>query len=148
MREAPSMEQIDRLTEEIRQIKIQYKAEVEGHRKQWPKAIKERVLELRSMGLRLKNLADRTGISYHTIAQWTSETGAPRGKFREIAVVTNDARKLTERKIATVTVPRKSKVAPRGKIATVTIRTPDGFVVRVCSASEAISVVRSLRRGS
>ncbi|NJM09638.1 MAG: hypothetical protein HC883_01680 [Bdellovibrionaceae bacterium] len=141
------MEHIERLTEEIRQIKIQYKAEVTGGRKQWPKAIKDRVLELRSLGLRLKDMSDRTGVSYHTIAQWTSEVG-PRRKFRELAVVANDTRKPTERKIATVMVPRKEKSQPAVKITTVTVRTPDGFVIRVCSATEAASVIGLLRQGS
>lgn len=141
------MEQIERLTEEIRQIKIQYKAEVAGGRKQWPKAIKDRVLELRRLGLRLKELADRTEISYHTIAQWTSEAG-PRGKFREIAVVASDTKKSREREIATVTVPRKPKAVPREKIATVTVSTPDGFVIWVCSTTDAVSVIGLLRRSS
>lgn len=140
------MEQIERLTDEIRQIRTQYRAEITGGRKQWPKAIKDRVLMLRSQGVRLKHLAERTGLPYHTLALWSSE--AKRARFREITVVPSLARKPSDQKIVTVTVPRKSKSSESEKIATVTVTTPEGFLVQVRSVTEAASVVRLLRQGS
>ena len=140
------MEQIERLTDEIQQIKAQYRVEITGGRKQWPKAIKDRVLLLRSRGVRLKDLAERTGLPYHTIALWSSE--AKRNRFRELAVVPRPARSPRDQKIVTVTVPRRPKSSEPEKIATVTVTTPEGFLIQVRSVEEAASVVRLLGRGS
>ena len=53
----------DLLIDEIHQIKAQYEQQVTGKRKQWPKAIKERVMALVSTGMGPQAIAKRTGVS-------------------------------------------------------------------------------------
>ena len=132
----------DQIVEQIRQIKNQYEAQVTGKHKQWPRAIKERVVALAEMDLSLSSIAEQTGISYHTIASWTAKPN--RSKFREITVAPpTKALPAPERrtKSLTVTVTGKRPVGrPPTKLArveknrntrngTVTIKTPGGYLV-------------------
>lgn len=55
------MNEVEQLVEEIKQIQVQYKREVGGRRKQWPRSIKERVLRLSSAGLKFREIEGRTG---------------------------------------------------------------------------------------
>ena len=59
------------LFDEIRQLIEQYKAEVPGRRHAWPVSIKTRVLDLCNVeGMRLNEVATRTGLPYHTVLNW------------------------------------------------------------------------------
>ena len=58
--------------EEIAQIRSQYDAEVGRARKTWPKSIRERVLRLADLGLRAREIAERTGVSGNTIYSWVA----------------------------------------------------------------------------
>ena len=137
---------IERLVQEIQQIKIQYKNEVSGGRKQWPRAIRERVMQMLGHGSALREVSERTGISYHTIASWTA--AAHRCKFHQLPVVGKSKKVERVKKIVTVTVAKKSKSEPRSKIATVTVKTPDGYLIRLDSAHDAIFILRQLRGGN
>jgi len=139
------MENSDRVIEEIQQIKAQYKTEVAGVRKAWPRAIKDRVLKLASDGVRLREVADRTGISYHTLASWTAK--AEFEKFHSLPVVRKSTNSAIRKNVATVTVTKSSKSGVVSKIATVTIKTPDGFVIRLGSARDAVTLLKSLGQG-
>ena len=79
------------LVQEIKQITIQYKAEVGSRRKPWPKAIISRVQELISHGLTIKKISDLTEIPYYSILNWRHR-GQRRqikneNKFHSLAVV-------------------------------------------------------------
>ena len=126
----------EKLIEEIRQIKVQFKAEVSGGRKQWPRAIKSRVLQLLGSGLRLKKISDETGISYHTVSAWKSQI-ADQSKFHQLPVIVAASKKAKPQKSATVTVTKKSQgLVKENKSVSVTVTTPDGFVILMGSADE------------
>jgi transposase-like protein len=122
----------DQIVDQIRQIKNQYEAQVTGKHKQWPRAIKERVVALVEMDLSLSTISERTGISYHTIASWTAQPN--RSKFREMTVA-----QPTKSVAVTVTSKRPvgrppKKLVPVAKNCntrngTVTIMTPGGYLV-------------------
>ncbi len=134
------MSEAERIISEVLQIKSQYQAEVAGSRKQWPRAIKDRVRELATgHDLSLREISEGTGISYYTIANWTQKDRA--SKFHQVAVVASKPKR-----IATVTVARNLK-SPKPEIATVTVKTPDGFLIRVGSARDAGLLLKTLRRG-
>ena len=135
------MENTNRLIEEIQQIKVQYKAEVAGGRKQWPRAIRDRVLQLSSAGVRMREISERTGISYHTLASWTASD------FHSLPVVRESTNPTARKKVATVTVAKSSKSRVVSKIATVTVKTPEGFVIRLGSARDAVALLKALGRG-
>lgn len=133
------MEQVERLVEEIQQIKAQYRAEVAGHRKQWPRAIRERVMSMVNGGLKMRDIAERTGISYHTIASWREQK---KSKFHQLPVVTSKLPK------AISTVAKNSAIVTVTKNSTtVTVKTPDGFVVQVRDLGDAVFLIARLRRG-
>ena len=92
------------IVQEIKQITIQYKAEVGSRRKPWPKAIISRVQELINHGLTIKKISDLTEIPYYSILNWRHRGQAKQvkseNKFHAVAVV--------EDKSVTVTVPTVS----------------------------------------
>lgn len=139
------MGEVEQLIEEIEQIQVQYKREVGGRRKQWPRSIKERVLRLSSAGLKFREIEDRTGISYHTVASWSAPKQKP--KFHQLPVVSKLPRELATKEIATVTVAKDPKSAALKKHATVTVTTPEGFVLGLFTILDAVMVLKLLRGG-
>jgi transposase-like protein len=83
------MSEIDTLFEELAQLVGQYKNEVPGGRKTWPRSIKARAQKLALLGLSAAKIARRTNVSYYTVYSWTktAEKASAKGGFREIAVV-------------------------------------------------------------
>jgi hypothetical protein len=121
-------------------IKEKYESQVTGDHKQWPRAIKERVLELYKMGVKVKVISERTGISYHTVASWTARAS----KFKELPV-----QSMTKKLVVTNPIVRplgrpKTKTEER-RNGTVTIRTLDGITVEGLSFSELILFFNKLR---
>jgi len=100
------------LFSELSQINVQYKAEVPGRRRAWPQSLKDRIFELRSLGLSFKEIAQRSGISYQTIVSWKKPNS-----FLPVAIVEN--------KNSTVTVV-KSKRQRIPKNMPIIITTPSG----------------------
>ena len=140
------MEAAEKLFEEIRQIKVQYKAEVSGGRKQWPRAIKSRVMQLSDMGVRMRRIAEQTGVSYHTVSAWRSQQ-AGKNKFHQLPVVVETRNKPGRPKNATVTVTKKSKILDqKQKLVTVTVTTPEGFVVQIDSLEAAVEMILQLKQ--
>ena len=93
------------LINEILQIKSQYAREVgPGGRKVWPRAIKDRICELSNLGMTIKSIAEMTGISAETLYVWRAV--ARKSGFKSLAVVNK-----------------------KSAIATVTVATPNGFVI-------------------
>jgi hypothetical protein len=68
------------LLREITEITEQYKEEVPSGRRAWPKAIRGRVAELRTLGIGPKKIAAVTGLPYSTVFMW----GRSAGKFSEL----------------------------------------------------------------
>ena len=66
------MMEVEQIFSEIRQMQDQYRAEVTGKRKTWPKSIRERVIKLSVLGIRTQVIVKETGISLNTIYSWVS----------------------------------------------------------------------------
>lgn len=139
------MESTENLLEEIRQIKNQYKAEVTGHSKQWPLAIKKRILKLSDSGMRVKTIAEHTGISYHTIAVWKTRHSGKQS-FHNLPVVAEAKLKPGPKKLVTVADTKKRKSIVIEKSATVTVTTPEGFIIQLDSPATAAKFIMQLRR--
>ena len=116
----------EELLKDIREMTAQYRAEVPGGRKAWPKSIKDRVMELSRMGMRTTAIADATGLTYFTIHGW-KKSGAG---FHALAVA----------KPATVTVPIKTQPT-----ATVTVTTGNGLRIEGISFEQALVLAEKLR---
>jgi transposase len=138
------MESTDKLIEQIRNIKDQYEAQVTGRHKQWPLAIKERIKALADTGIKVRVIAEQTGISYHTISSWVH--GPYKKPFREIAVVDTSRRPVTvAKKSTTVTVTKKPSTVTNTK-KVVTVKTPDGFLINAYSISDVVQIICGCRR--
>jgi transposase len=134
----------EQIIEEILQIKQQYQAQVSGAHKQWPKVIKERVQLLVEGGMKLRALAERTGISYHTISSWNY--GKDKKPFKEIAVSGPPKMKSNLIKKSTpATVAKKSVTVTDTKKA-LTVKTPEGLLLSLSSVEEIILIVNEYRR--
>jgi hypothetical protein len=135
----------------------QYRAEVPGGRRAWPEAVKSRVRAAFSLGVPIKEIAERTTLSYFTILHWIpkeqrrsyrrrrpalppapggdKQLVAASGRFSELAV----RRARTPKKIATVTVAKQRRAPvsasaaratrPPVESATVTVTIPGGVVI-------------------
>jgi len=137
------MKSTDQIIEEIRQIKDQYESQVTGKHKQWPRAIKERVIALTEAGVRSRLIADRTGISYHTVISWNQSP--KKNSFRELAVVDTSKKVATAtKKSVTVTVGKKASAVTDTK-KVVTVKTPDGFLIHAHSVAEVLLIIRGCR---
>lgn len=138
------------LIEEIRQITSQYKDEVPGKRRAWPKAIKDRVRELNEIGMSMSAIGRELGLSYYTLHKWRKSKKRLSGEFHQLPmVVDREAARLvpqvrTAKKTATVAVTgAKAKSKPTNQ--TVTVTTPEGFRIEGISLSELRMVMESVR---
>jgi hypothetical protein len=134
------------LIEEIKQITIQYRAEVGSQRKPWPNSIKVRVEKLYAAGMKLPQIAKLTGVPYFSILHWRSRE---KKKFHQIGV---KAIAVPELEAATVTVAAlqmlksaEQKPATASQIATVTVTTPDGFQIKIDGIDQGLEILRRLR---
>jgi len=75
------MNRSEQLADEIRQIAQQYQKEVSTKRRAWPLSIKERVIELRQLGLSRREVFKMTGIPEPTVWIWTK--GQKRESIKE-----------------------------------------------------------------
>lgn len=139
------MESSESLISEIVQIREQWAAEVGGgSRRQWPRAIRERALRLVDSGLRMRKIAERSGVPYETICQWKYQRDQKLKRFHQLPVITDEKTAITNAGTVTVTVPaNESKPNERA----IVVRTPDGFAVRVWTEQSAALVITSLRGG-
>jgi hypothetical protein len=148
------------LIQEIRQITLQYKAEVPGRRRAWPEAIRKRVTELFSLGLKTRKISEVTGISIHTLSLWKSQINGGQS-FQQLKIIDaaeSKAKSLATAKtnsFATVTVAKKRGRPPKvlspqqldvSNIVTVTVTTPDGFRIEGVPVREALQwIIRGVR---
>lgn len=89
------------------------------------------------MGLKMKAIAEKTGIPYHTIISWRQEQ-MREGIFHAVAI------SETSSKVATVTVP----TVACDPVGTVTVATPDGYRIEATNYQSVVHLIQSLRRGS
>jgi transposase len=118
------MYESNKLIEDIRQIKLQYRAEVNGVKKQWPRSIRTRVLQLCELGLKSRDIAEKTGISFHTVSAWKNKYRAP---FHQLPVVSEHGKNAVAQKQTTVTDRKNGKSSASTKSVTVTVLTPGGY---------------------
>jgi len=144
----------DQIINEIQQITAQYKAEVPGRRHAWPKAIKERVQALFALGLKPKAITEQTGLSYHTVVYWSTQAKQTQ-KFLPVKVVAAKSRRLPvpidKAATATVTVKKRGRPSSSKSLgsllnATVTVTTPDGFIIEGLPAQVALALLQEARR--
>jgi transposase-like protein len=95
----------DELLDEISQLLSQYRQEVPGKRRAWPESIKQRARALRGTGLNWAQIANRSGIPYHTVLKWRDDKRA--GSFALVNVV---PAKRYKAKVRTVTVAKPTAV--------------------------------------
>lgn len=119
-----------RILEEIKQIGAQYRSEVPGRRKTWPKAIRQRALALNDLGLSYKAISDQTGIPYYTVLNWRTR----RGQFKQVATVTVPTSNVVESKPA-VTIQNSG---------TVTVTTPQGYRIDGISLDQLVVLLGKL----
>lgn len=131
-KEPRAMQKSEKLVEEIREITLQYLAEVGSARKPWPKSIITRVIELHEMGLSWKAISDRTEIPYCSILNWREQFCEK--KFHALTVKPLPSQ--------TVTVP---KLESEANVGTVTVTTPEGYRIEVGSIGFAIELLKKLR---
>jgi hypothetical protein len=150
------------LIQEVRQITLQYKAEVPGHRRAWPEAIKKRVTELFSLGLKTRKISEVTGISIHTLSLWKSQINGGQS-FQQLKIIDAAESKAKSELLATakansfatVTVTKKRGRPPKvlspqqldvANNVTVTVTTPDGFRIEGVPVREALQwIIRGVR---
>lgn len=123
------------LIEEIQELTRQYHVEVGSKRKPWPKSIKERVRNLFSMGVHPQETAKLLGIPYPTIMSWKPPKKKSKEDFHALTVSTNP----------TVTI-RNSNSQNSESVLTVTVRTPEGYILEIPEVIAA-KIILELQRG-
>ncbi len=127
-------EKISTILEEISQLCLQYKAEVPGRRRAWPRSIKDRVLALRRLGVSYVKIAQGSGLSAATLYSWKLEQKG--ASFMPV--------KVTAKSTPTVTVgasAERERVSP-----TVTVITPSGFRIEGLCALDITELVFCIER--
>lgn len=120
----------DELLRDIREMTAQYRAEIPGGRKAWPKSIRENVLELIRLGMKASAIAEATGLTYFTIHGWKKRAPA----FRAVAIA---------KEVATVTMP-VAPALPALSTATVTVTTKSGLRIEGLSFEQAAQLAGRL----
>lgn len=127
------------LASEIKQIYEQYIREVgSGGRKVWPRAIKDRALELDSLMHSSKEAAKISGLPVDTIYLWRSEV--KKSKFKSLPVVRSKSVTVTDAKLPS---PQPRTLIDSSSV-TVTVTTPKGFKLEGLSARVALEIVLKL----
>ncbi len=119
------MTRTDDLIRDIKEMTAQWRAEVPGGRKAWPRSIKERVRELYALGMGSTAIANATGLTYYTIHNWKKRNS----EFLALSIA----------KPATVTVKESEP------IATVTVTTANGLKIEGISFEQAVIIAEKLR---
>ncbi len=126
----------NQLIVEIQELTQQYHAEVSSVRKPWPKSIKSRIQELFELDVPVKKTAQQIDIPYATIMSWRLR---PKKKNK------SDFHPLTVQPGPTVTVG-PSDQEKINSVLTVTVRTPEGYILEIPEAI-AVKTILELQRG-
>jgi hypothetical protein len=132
------LEKRNRIADEVRQIAEQYRQEVSASRGAWPKSIRQRVCELKAMGVSGKELSELTGVSQPVISNWTRLRGAPKKAPSFIPVSVNSTEKsLTEKSV--VQLNKRSS-------GLLEVELPGGILVRNIDLNTLVELSRRLVR--
>jgi hypothetical protein len=108
----------EELYSEIEQMLSQYREEVPGRRRAWPKSIQNAVRELHRLGLNWSEISKQTKIPYHTVLQW--RVSKPKASFNELKIIPSPSHsKILSSKsvpvnVGTVTVTTSNGVCIEG----------------------------------
>jgi hypothetical protein len=139
-------DEIQKIVEEIAQLRSQYIAEVGEGRRKWPRSIKERAERLEELGVRAKQVSLKTGIGYETLLQWRFKRRQQlKRQFHEVEIGASEKAIV---KVGTVTVPKSEHPKKTSKIGTVSVTTPDGYEITVPDAQSALQILKGLRTAS
>ena len=134
-------ERLPALFDEIHQLVNQYKQEVPGRRRAWPVSIKDRILEICTNGeMSLYEVANRSGIPYHTLLTWRFKD--KKKAFKELAIVSVSPKPEPELKSATVTVMKRRRYQKSGQTITVTVG--NGMKIEGLDLNGAVRIVKQL----
>lgn len=127
-------DKVTALFSELSQICEQYKREVPGGRRAWPKSIKDRVFALQRLGISAHQVAKQVPIPYMTIVSWNAAE-RKKGKFLPVKVVKGEPTTVTVASRAR----RDQKHRGPAPVTTVTVVTPTGFRIEGLPATEAMA---------
>ncbi len=132
------------LIEEILSIKDQYQVEVGSKRKPWPKSIKTRVLELDKLGMQMPLIAHAVKVPYQTMMAWRYLSLKKNDSIKEFHAleIKNPTVTVGEVQSLAVIPPASEKIQLSDP--TVTVRTPDGYVLEI-PASMLVQFLSELR---
>jgi hypothetical protein len=133
------MENPEQIYDEIKQLRRQYFAEVGNTgRNTWPVSIKTRVFALLAQGNSITSVAQNTQISKVTIGYWLQyERKKANQQFHTLKV------QSPKEKALTVTV--NSGIPRPSRAVTVTVTTPDGYVIQGIEVSTVLDLLQRLR---
>lgn len=128
------------LIEEIDNLRQQYLAEVGvGGGKVWPLSIKTRVFSLVSFGYKIKAISAKTQIPYETITNWV--------QYERKKIRLKRTNQLMPKKFEELTVTVNSNKIPQNlsteKVATVTVTTPDGYLIEGLPVTMIVDILRA-----
>ncbi len=125
------------LADEIRHIRAQYEAEVGANRRRvWPRAIKDRVMKLCELVGSVKAAAELVGISTDSVYAWRSNSKV--AGFKQLTVIKSGSVSVTD---------ADAKPVRGSSVVTVTVTTPDGYLIEGLPADMVIEVLTA-RGGS
>lgn len=146
----------DQIFEEIRQLKEQYGDEVDSNRRAWPNSIRDRIFELKRLGVSFQKISETSGIPYSSILSWKkrereklSKSPAreiPTTKFRELTVRGDASQKPTTVTVAGF-VNKRGRGRPPGKASkpgAVIVTTPSGYRVEAFDGAEIVKILKAL----
>ncbi|MCB9083604.1 MAG: hypothetical protein H6624_04635 [Bdellovibrionaceae bacterium] len=128
------MDEGDNLISEIQQIIIQYKQEVTGGRKAWPKAVKDRVKKLWKLGYSSHELSKIIGVPYVTLNAW--EKAAP-GRFKPVKI-------RDQKAVPTAALTVKSSTVEPLTVEGLTVVTPQGYQIKGLSFSQVRQLIHGV----
>lgn len=130
------VDRAERLISEIRRLRTRHMTASEG--RHWPEVIKERVAELEALGLSAKELAARTGLSYHTIVFWRDARRKTLQKgFHEVRVKRSDRSRQSESEMVTAASETRA----------LHLKTPAGFVIGGLDENGVCALIQRLSDG-
>ena len=125
------MEETQQLVSEVQQIIHQYKSEVTGKRKQWPRAVKERVKKLWEHGMSSHKISQLVDIPYVTLNSWEKTL---KGQFKPVKV--KSAEPVNPDLTAKALTARPSTAEP------LTVKTPNGFEIKGLSFNQVQELIQ------
>jgi transposase-like protein len=141
-------DEVSEILSQICQIKAQYNIEVPGSRRRWPKSVRERVVRLRELKLTIKEIADQTGISAHSIVHWgngrkfskiAARPEKDLGHFKAVQVID-----VPSSAVPQLAEPQYFAQSGDHKSATVTVTLPHGISLEGASAQFVVQLLRCL----